>query len=597
MPIISRIGRRSFKARLLIFTIYALLISGAVTMLYPFGLMIAGSTKSDMDTPDADLVPGFMVNGDALWGKYLEGLFNDSTTTMQQVYFCDTPMFKLARRPDKPKAKLAAEWESFVAKSNLPFYSYSIGFLASPVSKTMPDALRNFKAEMARRFNGNIEDLNQAMGTDFVSWSTFTVVPESFLLRTDSVSLLPLGTALQDFKARGPICRRYYFTIEGFFRQAYLRTQYGRDIAGYNTEHGTSYASYDQVHLDRRWPSGPGRTDKERKDWETFVRTILNLLWIRPDPQAAPLYRQFLQAKYRTVEALNKAYGTQHASFEAVPLIAEPPREGLALSDWDAFVQGWRDPDTQATHILPTEMISIYSVDFLFRDYLKGSYGNLDEVNRRLGTHYGDWMDILPPQQDCHYLAFARQRGAARWEFIKRNYLAVIDYLVLHGRGIANTAIYCVLAVVGALIVNPLAAYALSRYKPRSTYKVLLFLMLTMTFPPMVTEIPAFLLLRNLHLLNTFAALILPGLANGYLIFLLKGFFDSLPQELYESASLDGAGEFRIFWQITMSLSKPILAVTALGAFTAAYSNFIFALLICQDESMWTLMVWLYQMP
>ena len=112
----------------------------------------------------------------------------------------------------------------------------------------------------------------------------------------------------------------------------------------------------------------------------------------------------------------------------------------------------------------------------------------------------------------------------------------------------------------------------------------------------MVTQIPVFLMLREFNMLNTFWALILPGLANGYSIFLLKGFFDSLPQELYESASIDGAGEFRIFWQITMSLSKPILAVIALNAFTLAYGNFMMALLICQDESMWTLMPWLYQL-
>ena len=69
-------------------------------------------------------------------------------------------------------------------------------------------------------------------------------------------------------------------------------------------------------------------------------------------------------------------------------------------------------------------------------------------------------------------------------------------------------------------------------------------------------------------------------MASGCSIFLLKGFFDSLPKELYESAEMDGAGEFRIFWQITMSLSQPILAVIALNAFTHAYANFMFALLI-----------------
>lgn len=54
-------------------------------------------------------------------------------------------------------------------------------------------------------------------------------------------------------------------------------------------------------------------------------------------------------------------------------------------------------------------------------------------------------------------------------------------------------------------------------------------------------------------------------------------FFDSLPRELYESIEIDGAGEFRIFWLVTMSLSQPILAVIALGAFTGPYSNFIMA--------------------
>jgi multiple sugar transport system permease protein len=112
----------------------------------------------------------------------------------------------------------------------------------------------------------------------------------------------------------------------------------------------------------------------------------------------------------------------------------------------------------------------------------------------------------------------------------------------------------------------------------------------------MVTAIPSFIMLRQFNLLNTFAALILPGMANGYSIFLLKGFFDSLPQELYESAQLDGANEWVLFWQITMGLSKPILAVVALNAFTAAYSNFMFAFVVCQDRRMWTMMVWLYEL-
>jgi len=108
--------------------------------------------------------------------------------------------------------------------------------------------------------------------------------------------------------------------------------------------------------------------------------------------------------------------------------------------------------------------------------------------------------------------------------------------------------------------------------------------------------IPNYLLLKELKLLNTFGALILPGMANGYAIFLLKGFFDSLPRELYEAADIDGATEWHKFWIVTMNLSKPILAVIALGAFIGAYSNFMFAFILCPDVKMWTLMVWLYQL-
>jgi multiple sugar transport system permease protein len=119
--------------------------------------------------------------------------------------------------------------------------------------------------------------------------------------------------------------------------------------------------------------------------------------------------------------------------------------------------------------------------------------------------------------------------------------------------------------------------------------------MATVAFPPMVTLIPNFILLREAGLLNTFAALVLPFAANGYLIFLLKSFFDSLPRELYEAAAIDGASELRIFWQITMSLSRPILAVVALDAFNAAYTMFLYALIVCPRQDMWVQTVWLSQ--
>ena len=108
--------------------------------------------------------------------------------------------------------------------------------------------------------------------------------------------------------------------------------------------------------------------------------------------------------------------------------------------------------------------------------------------------------------------------------------------------------------------------------------------------------IPVFLQLKTFGLLNTFGALVIPTLANGFSIFLLKGFFDSLPKELYEAAEIDGASEWTMFWQLTMTLSRPILAVLALGAFVGAYGTFMYALILCPDPQMWTIMVYLFQL-
>ena len=144
--------------------------------------------------------------------------------------------------------------------------------------------------------------------------------------------------------------------------------------------------------------------------------------------------------------------------------------------------------------------------------------------------------------------------------------------------------------------MNPLAAYALSRFKLRHTEGIILFLLATMAFPAAVTAIPGFLLIRDLGLLNTFAALVLPTVASGMSIFVLKGFFDALPRELYEAAAIDGASEMLIFRKITLPMTTPILAVNALTAFVTAYNSWAWAFLVCQKESHWTLAVWMYQM-
>jgi multiple sugar transport system permease protein len=598
MPIVSRIGRRSWRVRLQIGIIYALLLTGAVTMVYPFLLMLAGSTKSAVDARDLRLVPAYLVDDAALYRKYLEGLFNESIEACRVCYGTDLAEFALAPLPPPDaEAPLTAAWERFLAETPLPLHAWGPGFVHAGVSRgVFPHHFRAFKRRLHERFAGDIVRVNRELATTYPTWNSLYLVPESYLARRSRPVDNAFYREFNAFKQTLPLTERDYFSVEGYYRTVFLKNQYGRDIAHYNETHGTAHARYEDIRLPRRAPDGPGHGDAERTDWETFVRTLVSLVWVRGDAAAAPGWRAFLEAKHGDLATLNGNHGTAYRDFAAIPFPEEPPTEGIARSDWDAYLQGWHDPDTGVTHLLPLAHVRLHSVEFQFRDWLAAEHGTVAAANAALGTAWGDWLEASPPQRALHHAGFLRQRAALRWEFTRRNYLVVLDLLILRGRGLLNTAIYCTLAILAALIVNPLAAYALSRYKPPSAYKFLLFLMMTMAFPPMVTQIPVFLMLRSFGLLNTYWALILPGLANGYAIFLLKGFFDSLPQELYESAALDGAGEMRIFWTITMSLSKPILAVIALNAFVGAYSNFMFALLICQNEKMWTLMPWLYQL-
>ncbi|HWL50988.1 MAG TPA: carbohydrate ABC transporter permease [Chthoniobacteraceae bacterium] len=298
------------------------------------------------------------------------------------------------------------------------------------------------------------------------------------------------------------------------------------------------------------------------------------------------------------VAAYNQKYGTHHASYREVSFPAQAPATGR--EEWFFFVSKILRPDfvelTESgnaawaatggvregfiRHRAKPEHLRVISIDLLFAAW---------------ASRHG-LAELEIPQRELDRIAFEEESGFWRWQFLTINYRQVLDEILFHGRAISNTAILIVLCVAGALIVNPLAAYALSRFKLKQTYFILLFCLATISFPAEVTMIPVFLQMKEFHLLNTFGALVLPGLANGFSIFLLKGFFDSLPKELYEAAQLDGASEWMMFWQITMNLSKPILAVIALGAFTSAYGAFFYALILAPDPKMWTVMVHIYQL-
>jgi multiple sugar transport system permease protein len=337
----------------------------------------------------------------------------------------------------------------------------------------------------------------------------------------------------------------------------------------------------------RAWT--PDLTRPKVCDWEAFKATLPPVFLIADRSDTA--WRRFLKEdRYENnLEQINSVWNQKIPRWEDITLPRKAPI-GPSRTDWEVFVR------TK----LPLRVISL-SVPLPEKiskaDFVAGPCP-LDAISA--DTTENLWREkysgALVPQASVDLAYVRAHAGELRWEFATRNFRAVFGYIFLHGRAVGNTVLFCLLAILGALIVNPLCAYALSRYNLPYGYQILVFLLATMAFPAEVAMIPNFLLLKQLGMLNSFWALLLPGLASGYSIFLLKGFFDSLPKELYEAGILDGASELSMFARITLPLSLPIFSVIALHAFTASYGAFLFALVVCQDERMWTLMVWLYNL-
>jgi multiple sugar transport system permease protein len=153
-----------------------------------------------------------------------------------------------------------------------------------------------------------------------------------------------------------------------------------------------------------------------------------------------------------------------------------------------------------------------------------------------------------------------------------------------------NTIIIVLCSFIG-LFLNAMAGYGFAKFKFKGKEKLFYLVLATMMIPGQVTMIPVYLILNQMHLTNTMVGIVLPGLVGAFGIFLFRQFMSTIPDELLEAARLDGASEFRVFMQIVLPISKPILAVQGILTFIAGWNSFLWPLIIANDESLYTLSV------
>ncbi|MFP3461128.1 carbohydrate ABC transporter permease [Arthrobacter globiformis] len=141
------------------------------------------------------------------------------------------------------------------------------------------------------------------------------------------------------------------------------------------------------------------------------------------------------------------------------------------------------------------------------------------------------------------------------------------------------------------LAISALVAYALSRIDFRGKRALMTVIIASIIIPPPVLIIPLFYQMVALHMIDTSWAIILPQVIHPAMVFVLKKFFDQIPRELEEAAVMDGASRMRIFTQIILPLSRPILAAVAIFVFISAWNNFLWPFISTNDGSILTLPV------
>ncbi|MGP0585547.1 carbohydrate ABC transporter permease [Paenibacillus timonensis] len=175
------------------------------------------------------------------------------------------------------------------------------------------------------------------------------------------------------------------------------------------------------------------------------------------------------------------------------------------------------------------------------------------------------------------------------WSF--SNYMEIFDTLQF-GTLYKNSLIIGVMTVVGTLLSSALVAYGFARYRGRGNSFWFMLLLSTMMLPYPAIMVPQFVLFSKLHWIDTFLPLIVPAFfGSAYNIFLLRQFFSTLPEELFDAGRIDGASELGMWYKIALPLSGPALATVAIFAFIYSWNDLLTPVLYLSSSELFTLPV------
>ncbi len=269
-------------------------------------------------------------------------------------------------------------------------------------------------------------------------------------------------------------------------------------------------------------------------------------------------------------------------SFRAADASARLKPEVILEFASDNVEKSWADTRVINSGSAPTE--DGFTIEDRFEPRIVARHVRLTFVNRTKMALPVAWNEVEVTENLVASMDNYRQVLK-----VKDEDRAIYGFAGRFGRYYINSFIVAVLVTLSNLIFCSLAGYAFAKGKFIGRDAFFYALLATMMVPGQVTLIPVYAMMKNLGLLNNLASLILPGLAGVYGVFLCMQFIRQLPDSLLEAARIDGCSEFRIWWDVVLPLSKPVLATLGIVTFLANWNAFLGPFIMLNDEKWKTL--------
>lgn len=258
------------------------------------------------------------------------------------------------------------------------------------------------------------------------------------------------------------------------------------------------------------------------------------------------------------------------SSFKTQAGLLEFPPSLLPMSQKEVRVEG---------HAQPLPLFEVTLED--------GSKRVLAQV-RRIGIQ-AQMIDPANPGQSIR-VPIDRRSPVREFKLATENYTEPLERFAFT-RFLWNSVFVTAVATLITLVINSMAAYALSIYEFRGKTAVMLMVIGTLMIPITIILVPVYLVITKLDLVNSLWAVILPGAATPTGVFLLRQYMLTLPRDLIEAARMDKASEWQIYWRIVMPLAMPALAVLAIFSIMWRWNEFLWPLAVLTKTESYTLQI------